>query len=388
MKKVMFVASDNYFASGAFKSMVKLCQLINQSGRYRATVILPCKGNGEQLLKDAGIQYKKIKSCSWTVPIDVQMNFFNILKITIKRLINLVAIVRMLKYIKNENIDLIHINTTWSYVGAYAAKKAKIPFVWHIREMLEEDQNRKLWDCEGKKIMCSANYNIAISKYVYNKYEKVLNNKRLVLVHNGIDEKEYFFEKKFDNRMEKKEVIFVCVGGLSSSKGQLDILHAVYLLKKRDFELKLFLVGAGGMEHKYKQYVEEHQLTKSVIFCGAKKNVLPYYQRADVMIMSSKAEAFGRTTVEAMMSGCAVIATDAGANREILDNGKCGLLYERGNCKQLAECMEELIVNPNKLNDIAIRGQNFAMENFTAKKNAEQVINIYDKIFHNDNNLI
>lgn len=46
---------------------------------------------------------------------------------------------------RSRDIDIVHINTSWTYVGALAAKKAKIPFIWHIREFLEEDQDRRIW---------------------------------------------------------------------------------------------------------------------------------------------------------------------------------------------------------------------------------------------------
>ena len=55
--------------------------------------------------------------------------------------------------------------------------------------------------------------------------------------------------------------------------------------------------------------------------------------------MLSKNEAFGRVTVEYMLQNLAVIASDAGANSEIIENGVSGLLYRLGDVDDLARKM-------------------------------------------------
>ena len=39
--------------------------------------------------------------------------------------------------IRSSETDIVHSNTSWTYVGALAAAKARVPFSWHIRELLE-----------------------------------------------------------------------------------------------------------------------------------------------------------------------------------------------------------------------------------------------------------
>lgn len=96
--------------------------------------------------------------------------------------------------------------------------------------------------------------------------------------------------------------------------------------------------------------------------------------------MLSTSEAFGRVTVEFMMQNVAVIATDAGANAEIIRHGDSGLLYTLGHPEQLAECLNLLISNHELLLQTARNGKRHAMENFTSRTNSEKIFAIYNTL--------
>lgn len=381
MRKILMIASDNNYASGAFRSMVKLCDIMKKSAKIEPVVVLPELGDGEILLSENNIPYFYIRSYTWVVPLNHTKSVVFYAKIYIKKILNYISIYRLYRYIKKNEIDIVHINTSYSYVGAIASKYAKCKCVWHIREMLEEDQNNTTWKQNREKIMAQVSCLIAISNFVYNKYKKDNNISNLVMIHNGIDEKEFFYQRDFSLNNYEKSIKIICVGGITEGKGQKDIIFASKeLIDKGVSNFKVKFVGRGDKTEEYQQLVSRLNMSKNIEFVGAQKDVKKFYQEADVMIMSSKAEAFGRTTVEAMMSGCAVIATDAGANREILNDGQCGILYTQGNCEELAEKMKLLIDDRRLLCEVAEKGQKYAMKNFTAKKNAESIISVYQKL--------
>ena len=83
-------------------------------------------------------------------------------------------------------------------------------------------------------------------------------------------------------------------------------------------------------------------------------------QRSDVGLMLSTNEAFGRVTVEYMMQNLAVIASDTGANPEIITNGETGLLYELGDVESLADKMKSLIEDHTLLGALAEKGKQHA----------------------------
>ena len=93
--------------------------------------------------------------------------------------------------------------------------------------------------------------------------------------------------------------------------------------------------------------------------------------------MCSRAEGFGRVTVEYMHAGLGVIASKAGANEEIIENNVTGLLYTKGSAQELANKMREYFENRNVLSRCAKKGREHAENNFTKSINAKNIYNIY-----------
>ena len=100
--------------------------------------------------------------------------------------------------------------------------------------------------------------------------------------------------------------------------------------------------------------------------------------------MASKAEGFGRVTVEYMYAGLAVIASDTGANPEIIDDGVNGLLYHYNDAQSMASKLVLLINNARYRETIAERGKVTVTNRFTPQINAKNIFDIYKKALHNN----
>ena len=74
-----------------------------------------------------------------------------------------------------------------------------------------------------------------------------------------------------------------------------------------------------------------------------------------IAVVASKSEAFGRVTIEAMLGGLVVVATDAGANSELIDNGKTGYLYPSGDYHKLYECIYKIQENRENMYETAVK---------------------------------
>ena len=79
------------------------------------------------------------------------------------------------------------------------------------------------------------------------------------------------------------------------------------------------------------------KLSQHIEFVGYTENVASYYARADVVVVCSKMETFGRTVAEARLYGLPVIAASTGALPEQIRDGTDGLLYEYGNVEENTE---------------------------------------------------
>ncbi len=380
MKKILFVASDNAAYSGAFRSMVKLCCLLRKSGKYDPIVVLPRKGNGQELLDNENIRWFYIRSFSWTIWEKDQGSSKVQLSMMTKRLYNQIfAITQIASLIRKEKVDIVHINTIWSYVGQQAAARCKIPCVWHIREALEIFQNRSLFSDKCYGLIDKADRVIDISEFIRDYYSPRLKTDRSLVIYNGIDEKDFYCERDFGN---KKDVLeFLNVGSMNTNKGQEYIVEAAGMLKEEGINnFHISFIGSGEKRTVLEDMVNKKGLSENVTFYGDRSDVALFYKKSDAYIMSSISEPFGRVTVEAMMAGCIVIGADSGATPEVLDNGDAGVLYKSENSNDLHLKMRSVIEDYDKYIGIAKDGQKYAMENFTASKNADEIMKVYEKL--------
>jgi glycosyltransferase involved in cell wall biosynthesis len=102
------------------------------------------------------------------------------------------------------------------------------------------------------------------------------------------------------------------------------------------------------------------------------------YRGLDIVVhASTRPEPFGRTIVEGMASGRAVIAADAGAAPELVSRGKTGLLHRPGDADDLARQMVTLIRDSTERLRIAAAGRERAAERFDRRRLAGELVAVY-----------
>lgn len=378
--KILFIASDNNTTSGAFLSMVKLNEILNQKYNIKTHIILPIKGNGQNILSEKNISYSYIRSYNWVIAISDKSKLSTKIKILIKKFINFFAYLRILKFVSNSNFDIIHINTTYPYIGAKVAIKYKIPFLWHFREYLEEDQDRCFWSDKSKcyKLVAKSNKIVCVSSDLSNKYNKVnlLKNKILTIL-NGIDENIFYNSEKriFENR----KIVLIYGGGYSYKKGIYEFASMLELLNQTtNYDFEVWFIGNAPI--KYKKHLNKLGLYYNVKFLGYQKNVQKFYAQSDIAFTCSACEGFGRKTVEAMLCGTLVIASNTGGSLDIIKDGVTGLLYRQGDPLDLFNKCIYALRNKNEMQKIAENGRNFAYNELTAEKNASKIVDLYKEI--------
>ena len=379
--KILFLPSDNNRTSGAFLSMTSLIVHLKEKYPVDVFVVVPMKGHGVDVLKSFGIDYKLIVSKDWVVPMDIEKDSDYYESIDKKREINKKAVKDIRKFIRDNNIDIVHLNTTWTYVGAIAGLEENVPVVWHLREFLEEGQNLTIWDRpKGNALINKSDKVITVSDILYKKYENIIDDDKLISIHDGIDAERFYNPTKTIFNDEK--IKFILVGGFEYHKGQIEFIKACAKLYSSGFHnFEVSFVGTGNKE--VKKFVESlvaYYDLDNVSFLGYKKDVENCFAESDISFTCGSIESFGRTTVEAMLCGNLVIGADSAGTKELIDDGVTGILYKQGDADDLYEKMLFAVNNLDKSKQMAQNGRKFMYENMTSEINADKVYEVYEEI--------
>lgn len=367
-RQILFMSSDNNSSSGAFLCLLDLNIELKKRG-IKALIVLPMYGTGESLLQENELDFTYVLSKDWLGEIGRPIR---------NLACNDTAIEKLVSFIYNFNIQLVHINTTYSYVGAEAAIRTGVPYIWHIREFIKE---QGFWFYDENKsynMINASEYIIPVSRYVGNCYTK-MDKEKFCIIYDGVDIDRFWSDRKV---LLNEEISILMPGTLIPLKGQKQLIEAAYCLKGEGFKFKISFVGNGDADYisELRQLIDNYDLGDLIKFVERTNAIESLYRSSDIVIVCSRAEAFGRVTVEAQLSGCVVIGAKCGATAEIISDYETGIFYELDNCNDLADKIKWVVYNRKQANLIATAGRDYASSAFSKEINADRVVDIYDYI--------
>lgn len=372
--RILLAATSGENFSGASKCLIELAENLKRRD-FDVIVILPRKGLLEDSLKNIGIKYYVIHEyqCWYS---DLEKGRW----INTKRVLNYLAILKVKKILVEEKIDIVHVNACTAYVVGKAAILSDVKLVWHIREFMEEDLNISFVDKKySMKILNNANYFIAISKPIFDKWKKNI-EVPMKVIHDGVPIENYYIEKK----EKRNQITILLYGRIVEGKGQLFYIKgAIEALKK--IKVKCEFIFAGTIEDKvyYEEcckVIRDNGMEHIIRYTGNIVNVKELLYNTDVVCVCSKMEGFGRVTVEAMLGKCLVLGANTGATSELIIPGKTGVIYQADNLKDFSEKMVSIVNQHEMYEQIKISGQEYAMKNFSVNVNTEKIIRIYEEL--------
>ena len=165
--------------------------------------------------------------------------------------------------------------------------------------------------------------------------------------------------------VERKNNRLIFVGRLVEKKGIQILLDAMKTVIKQLPDMELLLVGQGPLQESLTAQVKSSGLAGNVIFKGGIRNdSLPaLYSSACISIVPSvidrhgDQEGLGLVMIEAMGCGCAVIASSLEPIKDVIDDGRTGLLFSPGNAPELADKILLLAADPGLRRALAERGR-------------------------------
>ena len=289
----------------------------------------------------------------------------------------------IVKNVDMKSIDLIHTNSIRNDVGCILYKKYHKPHIMHIREFGEEDFSCVIhMPFYYRYLNRRCDLFLAVSDSVrQNKLKRGIKEGKIRTLYDGVDFSE--FVVKENNRIERDRLKLVFVGGICETKGQHIAIEALGLLPS-DIRNKVTLDIVGWDDPVFlaslKERIQDLGLTEQIRFLGERKDVSKILANYNIGLNCSKSEGFGRITVEYMFSGLGVIASDCGANPELIADGVSGLLYNRENPHELADKIEQFYREPFLLEEYGRQAHVIAADKYTSEKNYDEIMKVYSEL--------
>jgi len=263
---------------------------------------------------------------------------------------------KLRKKLKKFNPDLIYFEVAPTgfafirdsiYILLCKSFKRKIIFQLHARGIKEKAKNF-FWRNYYKFIFNNTKM-ILLSKIIYEEVKKVIPEKNIYILPNGIENSlnKIDFKKIVSKRNKNKKPVLLFLSNMIEDKGALDVLEICKNLKKKKINFECFFVGAWqerNFKKKFENFIQKNKLEDYCKYLGPKyrKEKEKILSKTDFMIFPTKYknESFPLVILEAFMFGIPVLSYDTGAIKEIISKDFLGYVSKN---KSYEELEKELI---------------------------------------------
>ncbi len=165
-----------------------------------------------------------------------------------------------------------------------------------------------------------------------------------------------------ERKASKKQNNILFIGRLVEEKNPCAALEIFSKLSNKQCLLEI--IGDGNLLEKLQEKANKLSITERVNFVGKQDDILPFIQKADALILTSKYEGFGMVLVEAIAVGVPVISFNCPVGpAEIIIDGVNGYLIPEGNTELFVKKIEETLVKKWNYNRIRETAQKFHPDN-------------------------
>lgn len=273
--------------------------------------------------------------------------------------------------------DIIHTNVGVIHDGFWAARKYKIPHVFHIREYQDKDFGWKILPTKRlfEIMLNKSSAVVTITDEIRRHFHLLLNNNSCT-IYNGI------YSKDEITYIPNKEKYFLCASRISPEKGCDEVIKAFskFYRDHQDYTLRFAGDVTPIYENQLKTLAKELKCEDGVLFLGYRSDVKALIQHAKAIVVASYNEGFGRMTAEAALQGCLVIGRNTAGTKEIMDKVG-GMPFD--NIEELFNAMSNSIdISNDDYSLKVLRSQEKALSLYTTEKNVEKIYCLYKSLMN------
>jgi sugar transferase (PEP-CTERM/EpsH1 system associated) len=254
---------------------------------------------------------------------------------------------------RRERPDVVHTHAWGTLVeGIIAARLARVPCIVHgehgtlqVRSYQARIQ-RRVWSMATQVLSVSRKLSERMASVTGFPVEQIRT------IQNGVDCSRFSPALREDGRraldVPPDMLAIGTAGRLVPVKDHACLISALASLRDRGLKFRAFIAGEGPLRDCLGAQIASARLNHEINLLGHTEDIARMMAGLDLFVLSSRSEGMSNTILEAMASGTAIVATDVGGARELVDDGLTGLLAPPENPAALAAAVEELARDPTR----------------------------------------
>ena len=293
----------------------------------------------------------------------------------------LISKFKLLKYIKEDNIDIIHANSRVTQVLSFLIQRAcGTPYVSTCHGFFKKRFFRKIFPCWGNKVIAISE---SVKEHLIEDFK--VNERDIRVIHNGIDVNKFREQRIEDREQRKKDLglgdgpVVGIVARLSEEKGHGYLIKAMEAVIARIPRAQLVIVGEGRMREELVNLTKTAGLEKSIFFLPSVMDTQEVLSGMDLFVLPSLKEGLGLALMEAMACGLCVIGSGVGGIKSLIQDKYNGLLIRPADTQELSRAILELLQNPAQAKSLGANARVFIKQNFSKERMISETEEVYSE---------
>lgn len=311
----------------------------------------------------------------------------------------------ILKFAQNKQPDIIHAHSPLlcGFPALKAAKKLKIPVVYEVRALWEDaavdlgrtkEGSLRYFLTQGleTRLLKKVDAVVVICDGLKKEFvRRGIAAEKIYIVPNGVDAEKFKPLSKNSDLLKQyglqNKVVLGFIGSFYKYEGLSLLIEAMPKILSRADNVVLMLIGQGNEYAALKELARKKGIENKVIFTGQVPNakVTDYYSLIDIFVYPRESIRLTELTtplkpLEAMAMEKAVLGSDVGGIKELLSDGKNGLLFKAGDAADLADKCLRLIDDECLRIALGKGGREYVVENRNWETIILKHLDIYKKL--------
>ncbi len=312
-----------------------------------------------------------------------------------KKRTDMSIITKLVEEIEREKYDIIHCHGARANFNAMFLKnKVNIPLITTVHSDYKLDFKDNIY----KRLVFTTLNTFALKRFKHYiaisdtfkdmLIERGFKSEEIYTVYNGIDmdqEIEYVSKEEFLKRYKieyKGEYIVGIIARLDKVKDHDTFIRAAEILLEKRKDIIFLIAGNGNDEKRLKKSVEDLGLKDYIHFLGFIKDQYSFFNTIDINTLTSLSESFPYAILEGALMKKPIISTKVGGLKKLVDQGENGYLVDVGDAKSLANKIDRLASDKEKIGKMGENLYKKVEENFSSDTMAREHVKIYEKIIN------